>query len=220
MIRPLILLAAVGLSLITLLPESPAWQPEPSRMQDLDAKVRQFLSSRRQTWHDLNIPETDGQQLHDIITKHKYRNALEIGTSTGHSGIWIAWALAKTGGKLVTIEIDSGRHEQAKNNFREAGLSEIIEARLGDAHKLVPELKGPFDFIFCDADKDWYKQYLAAALPKLAVGGCFAAHNVSERSFGGNNLDFLRYARSLSNLETTLYEGGSGLSLSYKTAEK
>src|SRR5512144_609470 len=66
---------------------------------DLDAKVRAFLDDNRGQWHDLNVPAVDGQTLHDIIAAHKYTRALEIGTSTGHSGIWIAWALSKTGGR-------------------------------------------------------------------------------------------------------------------------
>ena len=185
---------------------------------DPDAGVRQFLKSHINSWQDLNVPESDGQELYDIIIKHKYERALEIGTSTGHSGIWIAWALSKTGGRLVTIEIDAGRHEQAVANFREAGLASYIDARLGNAHQLVPALKGPFDFVFCDADKDWYDKYLAAVLPKLTVGGCFAAHNVSE--FGGYSRGFLRYARSFANLETTIFNGGAGMSVSYKKADK
>ena len=198
---------------------------------DSDAQVRQFLDKHRWSWSDMNIPEADGQALYDIILKHGYKNALEIGTSSGHSGIWIAWALSKTGGKLVTIEIDRGRHEEALANFREAGVAKYIDARLDDAHRLVPALPGPFDFVFCDADKDWYKNYLAAVVPKMAVGGCFAAHNVSEGSYGGRYRrgfgggygdNFLQYARSLPNLETTVLalRGSAGMSISYKKAEK
>jgi caffeoyl-CoA O-methyltransferase len=204
-----------------------AWSRDESRQGDtgetgaLDVRVRQFLSSRQGSWHDLNVPEADGRHLYDVVLNQGYKSALEIGTSTGHSGIWIAWALAKTGGRLVTIEIDRYRYQQAMANFKAAGLSEYIDARLGDAHKLVPELAGPFDFVFCDADKDWYNRYLEAVLPKLTVGGCFAAHNVSERGrwrMGGSR-DFLSYARSFPSLETTVFEGGAGMSLSFKKSE-
>ncbi|RPJ00371.1 MAG: methyltransferase, partial [Candidatus Aminicenantes bacterium] len=148
---------------------------------DLDRKVRAFLDSHAGQWRDMNVSEADGRILYDIIVKNKYTRALEIGTSTGHSGIWIAWALSKTGGKLITVDIDEGRHREAVANFREAGLDAYIDARLADAHELVPALPGPFDFVFCDADKDWYKNYFVAVLPKLTVGGVFTAHNVSER---------------------------------------
>src|SRR5512142_1329389 len=157
---------------------------------DLDAKVRAFLDAHRGQWHDLNVPAVDGQTLHDIIVAHKYTRALEIGTSTGHSGVWIAWALSKTGGKLTTIEIDPGRHEQAKRNFAEAGVASLVDARLGDAHEIVKQLPGPFDFVFSDADKDWYLQYFKDLDPKLEVGGCFTAHNVI-RSGGSGAREFL-----------------------------
>ena len=75
---------------------------------ELDKKVRAVLEDNRGRWYDMNVPASDGQVLHNLILKHGYTRALEIGTSTGHSGIWIAWALAKTGGKLITIEIDDG----------------------------------------------------------------------------------------------------------------
>ena len=60
--------------------------------ENIDARVEKFLDSKAREWRDLNVPAVDGQTLHDIIVKHKYTRALEIGTSTGHSGIWIACA--------------------------------------------------------------------------------------------------------------------------------
>jgi len=188
----------------------------------LDAKVKKFLSDHSGQWRDLNIPTSDGQLLYDLIIKGNYKSALEIGTSTGHSGIYIAWALAKTGGKLITIEIDEFRHKTALDNFKQAGLSEYIDARLADAHALVKELKGPFDFVFSDADKDWYKNYFIDVDPKLKVGGCFTAHNISQggRGYGGGQGAYLEYVSSLKNYETTVNTSGGGLSISYKKAEK
>jgi predicted O-methyltransferase YrrM len=189
--------------------------------QDLDQKVKAFLDSRRGEWWDMNVSANDGKILYDLVIKGNHRRALEIGTSTGHSGIWIAWALSKTGGKLITIEIDEGRYNEALANFKEAGLSSYIDARLADAHELVPALKGPFDFVFCDADKDWYKEYLIAVLPKLEVGGSFAAHNVSGRRRGWGSGEFLTYLESLSEMETTFAPGSTaGISISIKRAAK
>ena len=54
-----------------------------SKQEDLDTRVRKFLDANRGQWRDLNVPAVDGQSLHDIIVKHKYTRALEIGTSTG-----------------------------------------------------------------------------------------------------------------------------------------
>jgi predicted O-methyltransferase YrrM len=188
----------------------------------LDEKVKKFLSDHSRSWYDMNIPASDGQLLYNLILKGNYKRALEIGTSTGHSGIWIAWALSKTGGKLITIDIDMGRFNTAVENFKKAGLSEYIDARLADAHSLVKELKGPFDFVFSDADKDWYKKYFIDVEPKLLVGGCFTAHNISPpgRGYGRGQSEFLEYVSSLKNYETTVNTTGGGLSISYKRAEK
>lgn len=203
----LIILHAPGLS-----------QPSHSN-PELDKKVQAFLSENRYSWHDMNVPPSDGQVLYDLIVKNGYRNAVEIGTSTGHSGIWIAWALSKTGGRLITIEIDEQRHREALENFRKAGLSEYIDARLGDAHKLVPELEGPFDFVFSDADKGWYKKYFIDLAPELKIGGCFTAHNISGRYRQRGIKEFVDYIESLPNFKTTYNREGSGISISYKTAE-
>ena len=183
--------------------------------KELDARVEKFLNENRRNWHDLNVPYRDGQALFNLIVKNNYKRALEIGTSTGHSSIWIAWALSKTGGKLITIEIDEDRHRTALKNFKQAGVEELIDARLADAHQLVKELKGPFDFVFSDADKEWYTQYFKDVDPKLVVGGCFTAHNVTDGF--GDVKTFLNYVRSLPNYETTIdRSSSSGISISYK----
>lgn len=185
----------------------------------LDEKVKAFLSDHSGQWHDMNVPSSDAKLLYDLIIKGKYKSALEIGTSTGYSGIYMAWALSKTGGKLITIDIDEGRHKIALENFKKAGLSEYIDARLADAHSLVKELKGPFDFVFSDADKYWYKNYFDDVNPKLIIGGCYTSHNISDRGRGGN-VEYLEYVKSLKNYESTLNSAGGGLLISYKRAEK
>ena len=106
----------------------------------------------------------------------------------------------------ITYEIDKERHQRALANFAEAGLLDYIDARLADAHDLVKDLRGPFDFVFCDADKEWYKQYFVDVYPKLEKGGCYTAHNVSLRSWGmgEGTRQFYDYIRSLSYMKTTV----------------
>ena len=186
----------------------------------LDEKVKLFLENTKGKWQDWNIPYADGKVLYDLIIKNKYTRAVEIGTSTGLSAIWIAWALSKTGGKLITIEIHEGRYQKALANFKEAGLSEYIDARLADAHELVEKLEGPFDFVFSDADKDWYKNYFIALAPKLEIGGCFTAHNARNNWSEGIG-EFIDYVKGLPNFKTTIDTTSSaGISISYKIAEK
>lgn len=179
-----------------------------------DAQVRAFLDRAR--WRDLNVPASDGRLLYDLILDRKFTRALEIGTSTGHSGIWIAWALSKTGGRLTTIEIDSRRHKEAVANFNAAGLAAYIDARLGDAHRLVPALDGPFDFVFSDADKEWYTNYFVAVWPKVVPGGCFTAHNVGSAGQRGIR-EFLAHLKTVKDGTTTIDNSSSaGVSITCK----
>src|SRR5258706_5355862 len=113
---------------------------------DRDAKVEKFLKEHRDEWHDLNVPFVDGQTLHDLIIKNGYKSALEIGTSTGHSTIWIAWAMSKTGGKGTTLELSEKRQKQAIKNLTEADLIEFGDSKHGNAHEMAKPLPWPFDF--------------------------------------------------------------------------
>lgn len=111
---------------ITLVPEYLTAQS--ARIEtELDKKVQQFLSEQSGQWHDMNVPTVDGKKLFDLVLEGNYKSALEIGTSTGYSGIYIAWALSKTGGKLITIDINEGRldilpsiNERDSSGFYEA----------------------------------------------------------------------------------------------------
>src|SRR5512134_1024894 len=134
MIRNMRKLLLGAFTIAVLTPNLVGTAPVQDRSAELDRTVQAFLDRHRGTWRDLNVPEADGRVLHNLILKHKYTRALEIGTSTGHSGVWMAWALAKTGGRLTTVEIDPDRHRTALANFKEAGLERYIDARLGDAH--------------------------------------------------------------------------------------
>lgn len=183
--------------------------------EELDEKVRLFLEEHKEGWRDLNVPYEDGKVLYDIIVKNNYRSALEIGTSTGHSTVWIAWALSKTGGKLVTVEIDEQRQKEAIRNLEKIGLSHLVDFHLGDAHQIVKEVPGPFDFVFSDADKPWYVQYFKDVDPKLKKGGCFTAHNVLQNQRG--IAEYLDYVKSLSAYTTTIdRSSSSGIAISYK----
>lgn len=187
----------------------------PEVENSLDRKIKAFLEENVSNWSDMNIPLSDGRILYDIIVENGYTSAVEIGTSTGHSAVWIAWALSKTGGRLITVEIDKNRWLQAKANFVKAGVDKFIDARLGNAHDIVPQLEGKFDFVFSDADKYWYKQYFLDMDPKLEAGGCFTAHNTSSRISGIR--EFLDYVESRSDYKTTFAgDGNQGISISYK----
>jgi predicted O-methyltransferase YrrM len=207
---------ALLLSGVLAAQSAPAPDPAPP---GLDRRIEAFLESRRGTWRDMNVPEADGRVLHDLVVKNRFRRAVEIGTSTGHSAIWIARALAKTGGRLTTVEIDRERHRIALANFREAGVAPWVDARLGDAHELIPRLEGPIDFVFSDADKDWYTKYFEALWPKIVPGGCFTAHNVLNTRMAGIR-EFLERLDRLTDAQTTIDRSSpSGISITCKSGK-
>jgi len=106
---------------------------------------------------------------------------LEIGTLGGYSTIWLARGLAE-GGKLVTLEYEAKHAEVARKNIARAGLDGIVELRLGDARKTLPELAkengGPFDVIFVDANKDSTPEYFEWALKMSRKGSVIIVDNV------------------------------------------
>jgi len=126
-----------------------------------------------------NVPPQDGRLLRLLAESMNAKNVVEIGTSTGYSGIWFGMALQKTGGKLTTYEIDAQRAATARANFKRAGLADIVTLVEGDAHEKVTSLKDPIDILFLDADKQGYIDYLNKLLPLIRPGGLVIAHNIT-----------------------------------------
>ncbi|MDX2431244.1 MAG: O-methyltransferase [Bacteroides sp.] len=102
---------------------------------------------------------------------------LEVGTYTGYSAICLAKGL-KSGGKLTTLELNDELRQTALTFFEKAGVAKSIELLNGDAIKIIPNLPGPFDLVFIDANKESYSAYYEEILPKVTKGGYILADNV------------------------------------------
>jgi len=126
-----------------------------------------------------NVSGEDGRLLRLLAEATDAKHVVEIGTSNGYSGIWFCLALRTTGGSLTTYEIDAGRAALARENFRRAGVEQLVTLVEGDAHEEVTRLQGPIDVLFLDADKSGYIDYLEKLLPLLRPGGLVVAHNMS-----------------------------------------
>ena len=111
-------------------------------------------------------------------------------------------ALRTTGGKLTTHDIDEGRASLARENFKKAGVDNIVTLVMGDAHETVKKLKDPIDILFIDADKEGYLDYLNKLLPLVRPGGLILAHNIEQL-----NQDFISAITTNPNLETIQLEG-------------
>ncbi len=157
-----------------------------------------------------NVPPQDGRFLRITTESMNAKNVVEIGTSTGYSGIWFGMALQKTGGKLTTYEIDAQRAATARANFKRAGMADVITLVEGDAHEEVKKLKSPIDILFLDADKEGYIDYLNKLLPLVRPGGLVIAHNINPRMADPKYMEAIT---TNPNLETIVR---SGVSLTLK----
>lgn len=156
------------------------------------------------------ISHSTGKFLNDLIMKNNIKRALEVGTSIGYSGIWLAEALMHTGGKLYTIESHNERFEKAKKHFNEAGLLDYVVQLKGHAPDV--QINEMFDFLFLDATKSEYVNYLVAYLFHMKKGGIIAADNALTHQ--EELKEYSDYIFSSPYLESKLIEEGNGIYLS------
>lgn len=168
---------------------------------------------RNQRGGNMNVPVVDGRFLRILAESIGAKHIIEIGTSNGYSGIWQCLALKATGGKLTTFEIDAGRAAMARENFKKAGVADIVTLVEGDAHEKVTGVAGPIDMVFIDADKEGYTDYLTKLLPKVRPGGLLIAHNINPRMA---DPEFLQAITTNPDLETIFYTDGGGVSVTLK----
>jgi predicted O-methyltransferase YrrM len=114
-----------------------------------------------------------------LIKAIKAKRILEVGTSSGFSTLWFADAMATNcEGRVITIEMNPLKVARAWKNFKEAGVGNMIEIKQGIALDVLYKLKGKFDFVFLDADKDNIIRYFDLVLPMVRIGGIIAADNM------------------------------------------
>jgi predicted O-methyltransferase YrrM len=126
---------------------------------------------------DIQITANQGHFLQIVARLTGARRILEIGTLGGYSTIWLARALAP-GGRLTTLEVDAKHAEVARANLERAGVGEVVEIRVGAALETLPQLEGPFDFTFIDADKVNTAEYFAWAVRLSRPGSVIVVDNV------------------------------------------
>lgn len=107
----------------------------------------------------------------------KPKRILEVGTYTGYSALCLAEGLAD-GGNLITIDINAELEKMVRKYFAEANVADKIDYRIGDAMKIIPEIKEQLDLVFIDADKENYSNYYDQVFEKVNKGGFIIADNV------------------------------------------
>jgi caffeoyl-CoA O-methyltransferase len=145
----------------------------------VEERIFEVLSEMRRTGGTyLSISENTGRMLRVLAESVNAQEVVEIGTSTGYSGLWLGMALVKTGGRLTTFELDPGRAARARENFRQARIGHLVEVVEGNAHITTQRLQQPIDILFLDADKGGYLDYLRKLLPLVRPGGLIIADNI------------------------------------------
>jgi predicted O-methyltransferase YrrM len=171
-----------------------------------------------------------GNYLAGLVKISRASKILEIGTAIGYSTLWLARASAQTDGQITTIDLNIDRLTRALKYFKQAGVADRIIALPGDARAILPALEGPFDFIFIDAAKGEYLEYLELVYPLLNQGGLLVVDNVLFRGWvvpGAifdpkyNRLvkgvrEFLQKLCGNSQFETSILPLGDGLAVSIK----
>jgi predicted O-methyltransferase YrrM len=140
-------------------------------LNDIDSLLAELETTAEAYW---NISRDNALFLSLLIKSTKTNRVLEVGTSNGYSTLWFARALVESGvpnPRVVTLEADPGRAALARENFHRAGLDGIITLIEGDALANIPAADGPFQFVFLDAEKSQYADYLRLAMPQVPSGG-------------------------------------------------
>ncbi len=180
-----------------------------------DTDVGKLLEEIDRYCEDNSIPNVDkevGTLFSILIRASRARNILEIGTGVGYSTIWLSIAARENEGKVLTIERDRGHAEVAGKYFRKADLDNINVLN-GDALVLLQTIDEKFDFVFIDAAKDEYIDYIKAIYPKLVKPSLIVADNAISHVEVVS--DYLDYVRNDKNISSVLIPIRAGLEVSY-----
>jgi predicted O-methyltransferase YrrM len=179
--------------------------PYPQLFKDLEAKARE---------EKFPIVGPQVGQLLEILTRAiKAKRILELGSGFGYSGLWFARALSQKG-EIILTDFNDQYKIQAEENFKKVNQSKLMTFMVGDSLKLMDEIKGPFDIIFNDVDKEFYPQIIEPAFSLLKQGGLFITDNtlwygkVTKRSSN----DTLRAIKQF-NLELKHHKGFTSIQI-------
>ena len=163
----------------------------------------------------LPVGPESGRLINILARSLKAPNILELGTSFGYSGIWLADAARATGGRLVTMELSATKSAYAREMSTKAGLSDVVDFKVGDAVSMIAELPHGIDFVLVDLWKRLYVPCLEAFYPKLNPGAIIVSDNMLEPA--SERAEVTRYRevlRAMPKITTIMVPVGSGLEIS------
>jgi caffeoyl-CoA O-methyltransferase len=186
----------------------------PLPKDDGERRILAALEQARRGERYANVSTADGRLLRQLAESLGAKRIVELGTSTGESGLWFSMALRKTGGHLFTHDIDPGRIAVARENFKKGGVDDLITIVEGDAHQTAKKNTDPIDVLFIDAEKEGYDAYLKELLPLVRPGGLILAHNMRRPA---PNPRYVEAITTNPDLDTTfVLMDGAGIAITLK----
>lgn len=142
-------------------------------------RVLQEVDERCREQHIPMLGSEKAEFLAELVQDAQPTLVIECGTAIGYSGLWVVAALRATGkGRLVTVEIDTGRAHEARENFRSANVANLIDSRIGDATEVLKTINEPVDFLLLDNNYSNYFPCFRAIESRLTDGATVVADNV------------------------------------------
>ena len=187
-----------------------------ARMRDEEKTMRAPPATGDGDWRDkvlLAVGPDTGRLINILARSLDAPTILELGTSYGYSGIWLAEAARAAGGRLITMELQDYKSSRARDMARQAGLGDHVDFRVGDAVQMISELPAGIDFVLVDLWKDLYVPCLKAFYPKLNPGAIIVADNMLWPA----NEEVKQYGkavRALPGITSVLLPVGSGIEIS------
>jgi predicted O-methyltransferase YrrM len=180
----------------------------------IDGLTPEEFRSRRDEFLLSVGPET-GRLANMLAKQAGARVLLEIGTSFGYSTLWLAEAARSTGGRLITLEIQEEKQEQARRALHQAGLLSHVDLRLGDAPTLLAALDTNVDFVLLDLWKDLYIPCFDRFYPRLNPGALIIADNMLyPETARAHAIAYRAHIRQKPVIESVLLPVGSGIEVS------
>lgn len=180
-------------------------------------RMRRMNDSEMQEHLDeflLSVGPATGQLLNLLAKQSEAKTILEVGSSYGYSTVWLAEAARQNRGKVISLEIHSGKQEYARASIKKAGLDGFVDFRLGDARDLLSKLKGKVDFVLLDLWKNLYIPCFDLFYPKLSAGTLVVADNMTYPESARKHAEaYRKHIRKKSGIQSVLLSVGSGLEL-------
>ena len=181
------------------------------RVRDTIRRLERFMETVDDA---LAIPREAGEFVHVLLLATRAARAVEIGTSYGYSGLWIASALVENGGRLVTIDHAPHKTKAARSSFEAAGLIDCVDLRSGAAAEVLASIEGPVDFMLNDADKENCRRYVELMADKLSDRAVVLTDNTLTHA--DELADFVRWIRAHDGFRSVHLPVGNGMEMSVR----